>query len=210
MDASFWRHSWVLILSALVISTSLSGRASELDRFHAPAAVRVGNETLHLNGTGERTYSILGIPIYIACLYLRHLSRDAKEIIQSPETKLLTLRFQHDVDADRARKAWREGLERNCKPPCRLDPGDLNRFLAGVPDIHRNDMYSVLFTQTGATVALNGRRMGTISQPMFAQAMLATFLGPEPASPTLKQGLLQGGPGQGGPGMLQGGRTVQP
>ena len=189
----FLRYSRALALSTLVLSVWLTARASERRIYHAPDAVQVDGETLHLNGTGIRTYSILDIPVYVASLYLSHLSRDAKQIIQSADTKLLTLRFERDVGADRARNAWRDALERNCNPPCRLDPGDLRTFLAGIPDIHRNDTYSLLFTQAGVTVAVNGRHMATIRRPMFARAMLGTFLGPEPASPRLKQSLLQGG-----------------
>ncbi len=44
---------------------------------------------MHLNGSGLRTYSILGIHIYAASLYLEHLSTDPEHIIHSPETKLL-------------------------------------------------------------------------------------------------------------------------
>ena len=56
------------------------------------------------------------------------------------------------------------------------------------------DNYSLLFNQNGATVTVSGRRIGTISSPQFAQAMLATFLGPDPASSSLKQELLRGHP----------------
>jgi Chalcone isomerase-like len=193
--ASVWRHSRALALSALIVLVWPTGRAAEPDKFHVPDALRVDGETLHLNGMGLRTSSIFSVPVYVAWLYLRHLSTDAKAILQSSETKLLIVRFKRDVGADLARRAWREGLEKNCKAPCHLDPGDLRRFLAGVPDMHRNDTYSLLFTQSGVTVEVNGRNMAVISRPRFGRAMLATFLGPEPASPMLKQRLLQGGQG---------------
>jgi hypothetical protein len=60
--------------------------------------------------------------------------------------------------------------------------------------MHGGDNYSLLFTQNNATVTVSGRQIGKISSPQFAEAMLATFLGPEPASPTLKQELLRGHP----------------
>ena len=61
-----------------------------------------------------------------------------------------------------------------------------------MPAKNVGDNYSLLFTQTGATVTVNGHQIGIISQPLFAEAMLATFLGPVPASLRLKRELLRG------------------
>jgi hypothetical protein len=102
------------------------------------------------------------------------------------------VRFERNVSADQGRKAWRDGLVKNCRPPCYLDPSDMDEFIAAIPAMHTGDSYSLLFTQRGATVAVNGRQIGIIPQASFAQAILATFLGPAPASPLLKQELLRG------------------
>jgi hypothetical protein len=57
--------------------------------------------------------------------------------------------------------------------------------------MHNGDNYFLLFRRDGANVMVSGRQIGTISQPQFAEAMLATLLGPKPGSPRLKQELLQ-------------------
>ena len=145
-----------------------------------------------MNGFGLRTYSFLRIHIYVAGLYVEHLSTDPNEIIASPETKLLDIWFEHNISASDARKAWLQGLKNNCTDPCRLEPGDVARFLAAVPAIHAGDDYSMIFARNGATVTVNGHRSGMISRPLFATAMLATFLGPAPASERLKRELLGG------------------
>ena len=62
-------------------------------------------------------------------------------ILRSPEMKFLDIRFLRDVDAEDARKAWRDGFEQNCRPPCYLDPHDVQRFLAAVPSMHRGDEF---------------------------------------------------------------------
>ena len=134
--------------------------ASELDGVQVPNTLQVDGKMLHLNGFGLRTYSILRIHIYVASLYLEHLNTDPEQIIQSSETKLLTVHFEREVSADQARRAWRDGLNNNC--------------------------------EAVATVTVNGKLIGTITHPQFAEAMLATFLGPKTASPRLKQELLQG------------------
>jgi hypothetical protein len=181
-----------LILSAIVLPICCVARAAELDGVQLPDAVAADGRTLRLNGYGLRTYSILGIHIYVAALYLQHVSTDAEQIIRSPETKLLVVRFERSVSADAARKAWREGLDNNCQLPCRLDPDDVARFLAGIPAMHAGDNYSLLFTPHGTTVTVSGQEVGVVSRLELAEAMLATFLGPRPASPKLKQELLAG------------------
>ena len=165
---------------------------AELDNVQIPDTLQMDGKTLHLNGYGLRTYSILAIHIYVASLYLERLSTNPEEIIQSPETKLLIVRFEHGVSAEEARKAWHDGILNNCKAPCHLDPRDVEKFLAVVPAMHVGDNYSLLFKQHSATVTVSGRHIGTISSPQFAEAMLATFLGPNPASPRLKRELLKG------------------
>jgi hypothetical protein len=185
----FRTGAYSLIAALLWLTTA---QAEELDGVQLPDTLQVDGKTLHLNGFGLRTYSMLRIHIYVVGLYLEHLSTDAHEIIASPETKLLNIRFEHNVSADKARKAWREGLENNCRAPCRLDPKEVARFLDAVPAMHVDDNYSLLFTQDGVIVRVSGRQIGMISQPRFAEAMLATFLGPAPASLRLKQDLLRG------------------
>ncbi len=174
--------------------TWFAAHAADLDGVQVPATLQAGGKTLYLNGLGLRTYSILGIHIYAASLYLEHLSTNPQEIIQSPETKLLAVRFEHIVSADQARNSWRTGLENNCIAPCQLDPHDVETFLSQVPEMHAGDNFYLLFTQNGATVTVNGQQIGTIPRRQFAEAILATFLGPHPASPTLKHELLAGHP----------------
>jgi hypothetical protein len=183
------RIGWCSLLCTLFW---LTAQAAGLDGMQLPDTLQVDGKTLHLNGFGPRTYSLLHIHIYVAGLYLEHLSTDPDEIMASPETKLLNVRFEHYVSAGNARKAWREGLQKNCRAPCHLDPGDVARFLAAVPAMHAGDSYSMLFTQNGASVTVNGHQVGIVPQPLFAEAMLATFLGPAPASERLKRELLRG------------------
>jgi hypothetical protein len=185
-----WPHA--LLIVALFAPVQCLGAAAELDGVQLPRTHSVDGKILHLNGIGLRTYSILGIHIYVAALYLEHPSTNAEAIMQSPETKLLKIRFVRNVGADAARNAWRKGLDNNCRAPCRLDPDDVARFLALVPAMHAGDRYSILFTELGATVTADGTPLGTITKPQFVAAMLATFLGAAPASTRLKAELLQG------------------
>lgn len=171
---------------------SASAAAAELDGVSLPDAVAVAGRHLVLNGIGLRTYSVLRVHIYVAGLYLERRDGDPGAILGSPGVKLIDVRFLRDVGADDARRSWRKGLRDNCPPPCRLPPEEVEQFLAAVPAVHRGDSGTLLFTPRGLDVAFNGRPYGTVPDPLFARAVLATFLGPAPASPDLKRALLGG------------------
>lgn len=178
-------------LAFVIFIASLStANAARVDGVWLPNTRVVNGEKLVLNGIGLRTYSIFHIHIYVAGLYLTRRTGDANAILRSPEDKLLQLWFLHDVDAEQARSAWREGFERNCVLPCHLNPEDVRRFLAAVPPVRKGDECTILFTSWGAEISIDGRLLGRIDNPRFAEAMLATFIGPAPPTEQLKRELL--------------------
>ena len=179
------------LVSAAVALASLSvANAADLHGVALPDTRTVDGTDLRLNGIGLRTYSVFGIPVYVAGLYLEQRSDNPDAILQSPERKLLDIRFLRDVDAADARAAWRDGFEQNCRAPCYLDPNDVQRFLAAVPSMRKGDDSTLLFTPQGVTVTLNGQPMADIRDPHFAATMLATFIGAAPPTPRLKRELL--------------------
>jgi Chalcone isomerase-like len=180
-----------LILATMTALASLSlARAADLNGIAMPDTRVADGTPVQLNGIGLRTFSVLRIPIYVAGLYLERRSDNPDAIMRSTETKLLDIRFLRDIDAEAARKAWLDGFEGNCKKPCYLDPHDVQRFLAAVPSVHNGDETTLLFTPNGVGVRFNGQPMGAITDPHFAEIMLATFIGVEPPTPRLKRQLL--------------------
>jgi len=184
----------VLVSAAIGLASIYPVRGAVLDDVAMPEIRIVDGVRLRLNGMGLRTWSVFGIHIYVAGLYLEHRSDNPNTILHSPEPKVLDIRFLRDVDADRARSAWRDGFANNCRPPeCYLDPQDIERFLVSVPPIHRGDETTMTFTSKGVSVTFNGRSLGDISDHHFAETLLATFLGPVPPTQQLKRALLGNG-----------------
>lgn len=181
-----------LALVALLTGGAVPAAAAELDGVTLPDSVTAAGRRLVLNGIGLRTYSLLGVRIYVAGLYLERLNSDPDAILRSPEVKFIDVRFLRDVGADDARKSWRRGLQDNCPQPCHLAPQEVEQFLAAVPGVRKGDSGALLFTPRGLDVTFNGRPYGTVPDPAFARAVLATFLGPAPATPGLKRALLGG------------------
>jgi hypothetical protein len=178
------------MLVAVALTFLSVARAADLDGVAMPEVQSADGKQLRLNGIGLRTYSIFNIHIYVAGLYLENPSDNADTILHSPENKLLDLRFVHDVSAEEARRAWQDGFENNCKPPCYLDPNKVRQFLGEVPPMHKGDRATLLFTSSGVEVTNNGRLVGHIPDPHFADIILATFIGPVPPTPRLKRELL--------------------
>ena len=184
----------VLVSVAIGLTSIYPVRGAVLDDVAMPEIRLVDGVRLRLNGMGLRTWSVFGIHIYVAGLYLEHRSDNPNAILHSPEPKVLDIRFLRDVDADRARSAWRDGFANNCRPPeCYLDLQDIERFLTEVPPIHRGDETTMTFTSKGVSVTFNGRSLGDIADHHFAETLLATFLGPVPPTQQLKRALLGNG-----------------
>lgn len=179
-----------LVLIAIMFAFSSIVHAAELDGVSMPNEQTVHGTRLWLNGIGLRTYSIFGIHIYVAGLYLEQRSDSSDSIVHSKGLKLLVIHFLHDVSAEQARTAWREGFEQNCRRPCHLDPHDVQRFLAQVHSIRQGDNAYLLFSPAGVRITDDGQPLGSIDDPHFAEVMLETFIGPVPPTPRLKRELL--------------------
>jgi len=179
-----------LVLVTATFAFLSAASAAELDGVWMPDEQTVSNTQLWLNGIGLRTYSIFRIRIYVAGLYLEQRGDNPGDIVHSKGLKLLVIHFLHDVTAEQARTAWREGLQQNCQSPCQLDPHEVQQFLAQVPPAHSGETSSLLFTPSGVRITQDGQLLGSIDNPHFAEVMLDTFIGPVPPTPRLKRELL--------------------
>jgi hypothetical protein len=172
------------------LSITVAGYAAEVAGIALPEKMKVEGVELVLNGYAERTATLFRVPIYVASLYVEHPSHNREEIVHSRDTKLLLFRFTHEVSAERAREVWRKGLIANCLAPCRLDPTDTEDFIAQIPDMKDGDTFELRFAHGKAEIFANGHTIGRVDHAPFAEALLLTFLGPQPASPEVQSGLL--------------------
>jgi Chalcone isomerase-like len=180
-----------LFRAALILSISTATKAAEIDGVAMPETMEVSGTRLLLNGLAQRTYSFLRIHIYVAGLYLQHRSSDAQDILASGETKLLHFVFTRDIDAEAARKSWRESLDSNCRSPCSLGAENVKRFLDAIPSMRRGESSTFLFKPEGLEVFMNEKLVGRIPDKAFVRVILATFIGSNPTSGEVKRGLLQ-------------------
>ncbi|MEO6774022.1 MAG: chalcone isomerase family protein [Kofleriaceae bacterium] len=184
------RFSTIFIL----LATALCGVATAANRAGVtmPNSLQVGDKQLVLNGLGLREATFLKIDVYVAGLYLEHVSSDPAKIIASDQTKRIVLHFVRDVGRDDIVKAWREGFEGNSAAATlpKIQPL-IDRLDAWMQDFRKGQTLTFTYVPgEGVQVDVDATRKGVLKGTEFAQAMFAIWLGPKPPSSALKRDLL--------------------
>jgi hypothetical protein len=95
----------VLVLASSILVTLSVAHAADLDGVSMPDMRVVNGTQMHLDGIGLRTFSVLGIRIYVAGLYFNRRCDNPDAILHPLETKLLRIRFLRNLDAA-VRHGW--------------------------------------------------------------------------------------------------------
>ncbi len=179
-----------MTVAVLAAAQASAARAAELDGVVMPNARQAAGVTVRLNGMALRTFSIFGIHVYVAALYLQQPSSDGPAIMNSDQVKLLEVKFVHDASAERVRDSWIRGFKDNCVDPCHLPESEVAQFLNAVPPFKRGDSSTFLFTPAGVQISVDGRVLGTVTDPTFTRVILGTFIGHAFPNDRVKEGLL--------------------
>jgi hypothetical protein len=187
------RFRAVLIAAVLVLAAKAAG-AAEVAGVQVDDRLRSGASDLVLNGAGLRTKFFF--KVYVAALYVPKKTHDPREIIDSPQPRLVALHMMRDVDADTLIGALKEGLENNNSAAelAALKP-EIDQFEALMRKIGKareGDTVAIDFAADGTGVGFNGQARGTIPGRPFGQALLKVWLGDKPPQADLKQALLGG------------------
>lgn len=144
---------------------------------------------LVLNGLGLRKFALF--KVYVGALYLEKKSTAAEEIITSPGTKVLKLRFLRDVGVKDIRKAWKDGLEKNCGgDACKSFLAEIDALNALMDDFKEGQTLQFVFTPEAVAVSHDSAKKGEVRKPGFSNQVLAIFIGKNPPNEALREGLL--------------------
>jgi hypothetical protein len=183
----------VLFAVALALATAAAAPAPaaassvSLSGVRMPARVVVDGTPLYLNGAGVHAVTLFKVDVYVAALYLSQRTASAERILASSAPKQLSLLFKRNVSREELLRAV-GGLEgRAGGPGLERRIAELTRALT---DIARGDVLTFTFTPEIVEVRLNGRLRGQVADRAFANALLSAWLGPNPVSDSLKEGLL--------------------
>jgi hypothetical protein len=176
----------------LLCALPTRSNAATIDGVTFPPSVTVEGRTLHLNGVGLRTLTLFRIHAYVAALYLEQPSRDADAIGASTENKMLILQFLRAASKEQVQSIFRRSAKRSCGADgCpAADAQDFERLIALFPAVKRGDYTTYVFTRSGMQVLMNNAPLATFDNPDLARRVLGAFIGPQAASPSLRNALL--------------------
>ncbi len=178
-----------LVLAFLACAAAVELGAATLAGVNLPDSVKVGEQTLVLNGLGLRKKFV--VKVYVAGLYLKQKSSDASAIMKDDGPKRMVMHFVHDVSRKQLADGFNEGFDNNSPDAKKTMKADIDSFLGALEDVKQGD--EVVFTflpGSGTTVAINGKDKLTIANPAFAPVLFSVWLGPKPPNADLKSGLL--------------------
>ena len=163
---------FVLMLAASVTAGTLAGVT-------LPDKVDVDGQSLLLNGMGLRTK--LFIKVYVGGLYLPQKEKSAQKILAADAPRRMVLSFIYDVSKEQMCDAWEEGLEANTpKAPAEVKKSftTLCGWMDGVGKGHK--LILTYLPGQGTQIEVAGKMRGTLPGKPTADAILATWIGPDP------------------------------
>jgi len=178
--------------SSYAASSDASTTTTTRDDVTMPNTVRVGNQSLLLNGMGVRSksFALFSVNVYVAGLYLEAKNSDAASIINSPGPKQLDMRFVRNVDAEKIRNAWTETYKLNCEPKCAEIKQDFDKLNAAMIDMKKGSLISFVFEGDDLEIREADQPTAKFHGRDFQQFLLKTWIGAHPPNIELREGLL--------------------
>ena len=171
------RIVYAALLSLLLV---LPAGAGSLAGVNLPDKAEVKGQSLVLNGMGLRKK--LWIKVYVGGLYLAQKEKAAAKVLAADEPRRMVMHFTYSVNKEQMCDAWKEGLEQNTpKAPADVKKAftTLCTWMEPIPDGH--ELILTYVPGEGTTVEVNGKSKGTLPGKATADAILATWIGPDPA-----------------------------
>lgn len=175
-------------LVLLMTLASLASFAAEKEGIKFEDKVKVENKELVLNGIGIRKATILKIKVYFGALYLETKTSDPAAFLSTASPKQIIMHFVRDVDAQKLRDAFNEGMEAANTNHASFKT-QMERFNSFVPDVVKNDLIVINFLTDGVVITAKGKASEKIGNADFSRALLNIWF-TNPRDEQLKAGLL--------------------
>lgn len=176
-----------LISIALLFST-LS--ASALDGI--PKTIKIGTQTLPLNGEGTRTKFI--ISVYNMGLYLGKKSNNAQQIMAANEAMSIRMKIVSGIASnEKIISALNEGFKKSTGGNTAPIQSQIDQLIStGFKDeIVKGDVFDLVYTpQAGTQVIKNGKTLTQVKGLPLKKALYGIWLSNDPVQGALKASLL--------------------
>ncbi|MDP9122462.1 MAG: chalcone isomerase family protein [Acidobacteriota bacterium] len=180
---------FVSLLSLLLVGPATAGTLAEVT---LPDKVEVSGQSLALNGLALRKKFF--VKVYVAGLYLATKETAAARILAADAPRRMVLHFVYSVSAAQMCDAWKEGLDKNVpRAEAEVRKG-FTTLCAWMEPIEKgNELVLTYVPGTGTQVQINGKQKGTLPGKPTADAIVSTWIGPDPApGQDFKKALLGG------------------
>lgn len=177
-------------LLALTLFASVGFSSTLIEGIEFKENLEVSKTKLLLNGAALRTATIFKVKVYAIGLYVAERAYKASDIVQAKTPKLVRMKFLRDVDADDIQKSWNKTFDKNCKTDCEELKPVQERFAAWMSVLKAGDEQVFTFYGPKVTYALNGKTIGTLENDKFAKLLLGSWIGDEPPTEAVRDGLL--------------------
>jgi hypothetical protein len=136
----------------------------------------------------------LFIKVYVGGLYLAEKSSSADQVLAADGARILSFAFLYGVDKEQLCDSWSEGLEANTPDAPAEVERDFQTLCSWMEAIDKGKSMKLTYIPgTGTQVEVNGQGKGTIEGKAFADAVLRTWIGPDPGpGEGFKKGVLGG------------------
>jgi len=154
--------------------------------------VEYGGESLKMNGAGTR--SMFFIELYSAALYLKEKSKDPIAIAYDDETMAIKIEITsklitRDVMLDAIEDGFKKALD--SKKTTELDSRIALIRKYYLKELVKGDQIDLVYVKDeGVGCYMNGEKLGVIEGQDFKFALYKIWLGEDPASKSLKKGML--------------------
>jgi hypothetical protein len=168
-----------LILVAAFTLAAVSAGAVTVAGVNIPEQATVNNQNLVLNGVGLRKKAF--IKVYTGALYLPSKQSNAAAVLAADAPRKMVMHFVFDVGAGKMAEAWQEGLEDNtpnASPEVKTAFKTLSSWMEDIDD--GKEIVLTYVPGIGTTVEVNGKNKGTLGGKAVADAILNTWIGPNP------------------------------
>lgn len=154
--------------------------------------MKAGDATLVYNGAGIREK--LFIDVYVAGLYLTAKKKDADAIIKANEPMAVNLHIVSGlVTSDKMIEAVKEGFKKSTGGNTSAIQAKIDKFVAVFKKepIVKGNVFDLVYTPAaGVQIYKGGKLQETIQGLDFKSALYGIWLGKDPVSEDLKNGML--------------------
>lgn len=185
----------LMVMSLLLSAYGAPIHATKIEGRDFPDSIQVNGKAFSLNGVGLRKKKKFGMnfDVYVGGLYLVNKSNDSKAIVASATPKILDLIFVRSVDRETLQEAWQESFKGSCKgDSCADDMTRLTAFNDSMRDVRADDRIRITFDKENVSVSVKAKKSAnaTVEGASFSKNLLDMFIGDNPPTPKLREGLL--------------------